>query len=74
MGSTCGCISKEGEEEIVSGPNDLDLIKRFPSGDFSSGALSGRIAVPMVNLEKEFEKILESLAIENPIVNVLSLS
>ncbi len=75
MGSACGCVSKEGEDEITAVPNnDINLVKKFPFTDLSPECMSGRIAVPMVDLEKEFEKMLSDLAIQNPVVNVLAPS
>ncbi len=72
--AACGCISKESETEITAIPNEFSLDKKFPFGDLTSECTSGHIAVPVVDMEKEFAKLLEGLVIQNSIVNVFYLS
>jgi len=68
MGATCGCTGKEDSDEYLTPPTDLALLKKFPFSE-TDGTQSGRISIPTVDLEKEFDKLIENVAILNPTVN-----
>lgn len=69
MGSTCGCIAREAEEEVLPFPSDIALARIFPSP--FNDAFSEQIPVPIVDLEKKFTGMIDNLHISNSVVNVL---
>lgn len=68
MGSTCGCLVREAEEEVFPFTSDIALAKVFPSP--CSESLEGQISVPVVNLEKRFAAVMSDLRSINAAVNV----
>jgi hypothetical protein len=71
MGSTCGCLARETEEEVLPFPSDIALSRIFP-GTFND-APNEQIQVPVIDLEKKFTEIINNLTITSPNINVLSL-
>ena len=69
MGAACGCASKDSEDEVTATPSDIILSKKFPFETTPRDCTSSRISVTMVDLEKEFEALLETIVIQNPIVS-----
>lgn len=69
MGISCGCLGKEAENEISTIPGDISLAKSFPN--IFSDYPNGQIAVPVVDLEKEFSAAIDGLYLENRTVDVM---
>ena len=72
MGSTCGCLAKEIEEEIPPFHNDITSTRLFPI--LLNDAADEQIQVPVIDLERKFTEMIDSLTITSSTVRVLSSS
>jgi len=72
MGSTCGCLAKEIEEEIPPFHNDIVSTRVFPIS--FNHSTDEQIQVPIIDLERKFTEMIDSLTITSPTVRVLSSS